>query len=155
MECWFVLLCRVRNRHIGTRFGTRSLSCDELRELLRGTTLRDVVGIDHRRLNVGVTHECLNVHAAKPAPPRYRRYASGRETCNERIDASINFQGKFRKHNKNKADGTLEVTLESGATYLDLDVSGTEPIVTERPIVNFEPEDCHSVQAFHLTHLPH
>jgi hypothetical protein len=49
----------------------------------------------------------------------------------ERIDASINFQGKFRKHNKNKADGTLEVTLEG---------------------VNFGsgPEDCHIVQVFHL-----
>jgi hypothetical protein len=81
------------------------------------------------------------------------RDAVGRSS-NERIDASINFQGKFRKHNKDKADGTLEVTLEGGATYLDLDVSGTEPIVTERPIVNFEPEDCHSVQTFHLTHLP-
>ena len=52
----------------------------------------------------------------------------------ERIDATINFRGKFRKHNKDKADGTLEVTLEGGATYLDLDVSGTEPIVTEQPI---------------------
>ena len=39
-------------------------------------------------------------------------------TSNERIDASINFRGKFRKHNKNKADGTLEVTLEGGGTYL-------------------------------------
>jgi hypothetical protein len=29
-------------------------------------------------------------------------------------------------------------------------VSGTEPIVTERPIVNFEPEDCHGVQDFHV-----
>jgi hypothetical protein len=69
---------------------------------------------------------------------------------NERIDASINFRGKFRKHNKDKADGTLEVTLEGGATFLDLDVSGTEPIITERPIVNFEPEDCHGVQDFHV-----
>jgi hypothetical protein len=78
------------------------------------------------------------------------RDAVGRSS-NERIDATINFRGKFRKHNKNKADGTLEVTLEGGATYLDLDVSGTEPIVTERPIVNFEPEDCHGVQDFHLS----
>ena len=82
------------------------------------------------------------------------RDAVGR-TSNERIDATINFRGKFRRHNKNKADGTLEVTLEGGATYLDLDVSGTEPIVTERPIVDFEPEDCHGVQDFHLTRLPH
>jgi hypothetical protein len=80
------------------------------------------------------------------------RDAVGRSS-NERIDARINFRGKFRKHNKDKADGTLEVTLEGGATYLDLDVSGTEPIVTERPIVDFEPEDCHGVQDFHLNHL--
>ena len=51
---------------------------------------------------------------------------------NERIDASIDFRGKFRKHNKNKADGTLEVTLEAGGTYLY--PSGTPPIVTEQPI---------------------
>ncbi len=80
------------------------------------------------------------------------RDAVGRSS-NERIDATINFRGKFRKHNKDKADGTLEVTLEGGATYLDLDVSGTEPIVTERPIVNFEPEDCHGVQHFHVDGL--
>jgi hypothetical protein len=60
--------------------------------------------------------------------------AVGRNSA-ERIDASINFQGKFRRHNKNKADGTLEVTLEG---------------------VNFGsgPEDCHRVQVFHLTHAP-
>ena len=59
--------------------------------------------------------------------------AVGRNSA-ERIDASINFRGKFRKHNKNKADGTLEVTLEG---------------------VNFGsgPEDCHSVQVFHVEHL--
>ena len=80
--------------------------------------------------------------------PRRRRAHQRRP-----VDATINFQGEFRKHNKNKADGTLEVTLEGGATYLDLDVSGTEPIVTERPIVNFEPEDCHGVQDFHVDGL--
>jgi hypothetical protein len=79
------------------------------------------------------------------------RDAVGRSS-NERIDATINFRGKFRKHNKDKADGTLEVTLEGGATYLDLDVSGTEPIVTERPIVGSgDPEGCHGVQDFHLS----
>ena len=59
--------------------------------------------------------------------------AVGRNSA-ERIDASINFRGKFRKHNKNKADGTVEVTLEG---------------------VNFGsgPEDCHSVQVFHVEHL--
>jgi hypothetical protein len=31
----------------------------------------------------------------------------------EHLDASVNFQGEFRKHNKNKADGTLEVTLKN------------------------------------------
>ena len=76
---------------------------------------------------------------------------------NERIDASINFRGKFRKHNKNKADGTLEVTLEGGGTYLY--PSGTPPIVTEQPIAGSEwqemfwdsgPEDCHGVRRFHL-----
>ena len=72
---------------------------------------------------------------------------------NERIDASINFRGKFRKHNKDKADGTLEVTLEGGATYLYPDVSGPEPIVTEWPIVDFEPEGCHGVQDFHVNLL--
>ena len=51
---------------------------------------------------------------------------------NERIDASINFRGRFRKHNKNKADGYLGVTLK-GANF----GSG--------------PEDCHGVQAFHLS----
>ena len=55
---------------------------------------------------------------------------------NERIDASINFRGEFRKHNKNKADGTLEVTLEAGGTYLY--PSGTPPIVTEQPIAGSE-----------------
>ena len=45
------------------------------------------------------------------------RDAVGRSS-NERIDATINFRGKFRKHNKNKADATLEVTLEAGGTYL-------------------------------------
>jgi hypothetical protein len=83
-------------------------------------------------------------------------------TSNERIDATINFRGQFRKHNKDKADGTLEVTLEGGATYLDLDVSGTEPIVTEQPIAGSQwqeewwdsgPEDCHGVQDFHLKRL--
>ena len=44
------------------------------------------------------------------------RDAVGRSS-NERIDATINVRGKFRKHNKDKADGTLEVTLEGGATY--------------------------------------
>ncbi len=76
---------------------------------------------------------------------------------NERIDASIDFRGKFRKHNKNKADATLEVTLEAGGTYLY--PSGTPPIVTEQPIAGSEwqeehwqsgPEDCHGVQDFHL-----
>ena len=79
-------------------------------------------------------------------------------TSNERIDATINFRGKFRKHNKNKADGTLEVTLEGGGTYLY--PSGTPPIVTEQPIAGSEwqemywggsgPEDCHGVQDFHI-----
>jgi hypothetical protein len=73
------------------------------------------------------------------------RDAVGRSSA-ERIDATINFRGKFRKHNKDKADGTLEITLEGGATYLD--VSGTE-----RPIVNFEAEDCHGVQDFHVDGL--
>ena len=76
---------------------------------------------------------------------------------NERIDASIDFRGKFRKHNKNKADATLEVTLEAGGTYLY--PFGTPPIVTEQPIAGSEwqaenwvsgPEDCHGVQDFHL-----
>ena len=76
---------------------------------------------------------------------------------NERIDATINFRGKFRKHNKNKADGTLEVTLEAGGTYLY--PSGTPPIVTEQPIAGSQwqeenwdsgPEDCHGVQDFHI-----
>lgn len=77
---------------------------------------------------------------------------------NERIDATINFRGKFRKHNKNKADGTLEVTLEAGGTYLY--PFGTPPIVTEQPIAGSEwqaenwvsgPEDCHGVQDFHIS----
>ena len=47
------------------------------------------------------------------------RDAVGRSSS-ERIDARINFRGKFRKHNKDKDYNTLEVTLEGGATYLDL-----------------------------------
>jgi hypothetical protein len=52
----------------------------------------------------------------------------------ERIDASINVRGRFRKDNKNKADGTLEVMLE-GANF----GSG--------------PEDCDGVQVFHVSHM--
>jgi hypothetical protein len=79
---------------------------------------------------------------------------------NERIDATINFRGKFRKHNKDRADGTLEVTLEGGGTYLY--PSGTPPIVTEQPIAGSEwqemfwdsgPEDCHGKKDFHLHRL--
>jgi hypothetical protein len=85
---------------------------------------------------------------------------------NERIDASINFRGKFRKHNRDKADFTLEVTLHGGATFLYPDLSGPEPIVNEWPIseerrlmpewasfVDSEPEGCHGVQDFHLSLL--
>jgi hypothetical protein len=79
---------------------------------------------------------------------------------NERIDATINFRGKFRKHNKDRADGKLEVTLEGGGTYLY--PSGTPPIVTEQPIAGSEwqemfwdsgPEDCHGKKDFHLHRL--
>ena len=80
--------------------------------------------------------------------------AVGRSSA-ERIDASINFRGKFRKHNKNKADGTLEVTLEGGGRIWS-GPSGTPPIVTEQPIAarwDIGPEDCHGVQDFHLNFL--
>ncbi|HEY6636418.1 MAG TPA: hypothetical protein VIZ61_01935 [Solirubrobacterales bacterium] len=108
-------------------------------------------------LDVPITGNMVRNEIAIDAKVQHRKWhfnelvpdAVGRSS-NERIDASINFRGKFRKHNKDKADGTLEVTLEGGATFLDLDMSGTEPIVTERPIVNFEPEDCHGVQDFHV-----
>ena len=75
----------------------------------------------------GRTHHRQNVQKAIAidAAVQHRKWhfndlvldAVGRNS-DERIDASINFRGKFRKHNKNKADGTLEVTLEGGATYL-------------------------------------
>jgi hypothetical protein len=57
------------------------------------------------------------------------------QTSSQRIDAWINFRGEFRKHNKNKADGTLSVTLED----VTLSAAG--------------PEDCHGVQVLHLQHL--
>ena len=109
-------------------------------------------------LDVPITGDVVQNAIAIDAKVQHRKWhfnelvrdAVGRSS-NERIDATINFRGKFRKHNKDKADGTLEVTLEGGATYLGLDLSGTEPIVTEQPIVDFEPEDCHGVQDFHLT----
>ncbi len=112
-----------------------------------------------------ITGNVFRTEIAIDAAVRHRRWhfndlvldAVGHGSA-ERIDASINFRGKFRKHNKNKADGTLEVTLEGGATYLD--VSGSPPIVTEQPIAGSEwqemfwdsgPEDCHGVQDFHIS----
>ena len=56
--------------------------------------------------------------------------AAGRNSA-DRLDASINFRGEFRKHNRDKADGTLEVTLE-GVDF----GSGSE--------------NCHGVHGFHL-----
>ena len=113
-------------------------------------------------LDKPITGEIVRSEIAIDARVRHRKWhfnelvhdAVGRRS-NERIDASINVRGEFRKNNKNKADGTLEVTLEGGATYLDLDVSGTEPIVTERPIVDFDPEGCRGVQDFHVKLIPH
>ena len=111
-------------------------------------------------LDVPITGNVVQTEIAIDAKVQHRKWhfnelvldAVGRSS-NERIDASINFRGKFRKHNRNKADGTLEVTLEGGATYLWPDVSGPEPIVTEHPIVDFEPEGCHGVQDFHVNLL--
>ena len=59
--------------------------------------------------------------------------AVGRSSI-EHLDASIKFQGEFRKHNENKADGTLEVTLKN---------------------VDFGsgPEDCHAGLVFHALHI--
>ena len=113
-------------------------------------------------LDTAITGDVVRNQIAIDARVRHRKWhfnelvhdAVGRRS-NERIDASINVRGEFRKNNKNKADGTLEVTLEGGATYLDLDVSGTEPIVTERPIVDFDPEGCRGVQDFHVKLIPH
>ena len=119
-------------------------------------------------LDEPITGNFVQSEIAIDAAVRHRRWhfndlvldAVG-HTSNERIDASINFRGKFRKHNKNKADGTLEVTLEGGGTYLY--PSGTPPIVTEQPIAGSEwqatqwdsgPEDCHGVQDFHLSYAP-
>ena len=86
-----------------------------------------------------ITGNQVRSEIAIDAAVRHRRWhfnelvlaAAGRISW-ERLDATINFRGKFRKHNKNKADGTLEVTLEG---------------------VNFGsgPEDCHIVQDFHLS----
>ena len=119
------------------------------------------------RLDEPITANEFRREIAIDAAARHRRWhfndlvldAVG-QTSNERIDATIDFRGKFRKHNKNKADGTLEVTLEAGGTYLY--PSGTPPIVTEQPIAGSEwqathwdsgPEDCHGVQDFHLNRL--
>ena len=112
-------------------------------------------------LDVPITGNIFRTEIAIDAKVQHRKWhfnelvldAVGRSS-NERIDATINFRGKFRKHNKNKADGTLEVTLEGGATYLWPDVSGPEPIVNEWPIVDFEPEGCHGVQDFHVLLRP-
>ena len=109
---------------------------------ITGEVVQNAIAIDAK-----VRHRKLHFNELVPD-------AVGRSS-NERIDATINFRGKFRKHHKNKADGTLEVTLEGGATYLDVNLSGTEPTVIERPIPDKETEDCHGVQDFHLTHLPH
>jgi hypothetical protein len=89
-------------------------------------------------LDEPITDNIVRSEIAIDAAVRHRKWhfsdlvldAVGRNS-GERIDASINFQGKFRKHNENKADGTLEVTLEG---------------------VNFGsgPEDCHRVKVFHL-----
>ena len=89
-------------------------------------------------LDEPITGNIVRSEIAIDAAVQHRRWhfndlvlaAVGRNS-GERIDASINFQGKFRKHKKNKADGTLELTLEG---------------------VNFGsgPEDCHRVQVFHL-----
>ena len=111
-------------------------------------------------LDVPITGNVVQTEIAIDAKVQHRKWhfnelvpdAVGRSS-NERIDASINFRGKFRKHNKDKADGTLEVTLKGGATYLYPDVSGPEPIVNEWPIVDFEPEGCHGVQDFHVNLL--
>jgi hypothetical protein len=104
-------------------------------------------------LDKPITGDIVRSEIAVDAKVQHRKWhfnelvrdAVGRSSA-ERIDATINFRGKFRRHNKDKADGTLEITLEGGATYLD--VSGTE-----RPIVNFEAEDCHGVQEFHVDGL--
>ncbi len=119
----------------------------------------------HTELDEPITGNVFRHWIAIDAPVRHRRWhfndlvldAVG-HISNERIDASINFRGKFRKHNKNKADGTLEVTLEAGGTYLY--PFGTPPIVTEQPIAGSEwqeefwdsgPEDCHGVKDFHMS----
>ncbi|MGC1800649.1 MAG: hypothetical protein WA701_09720 [Solirubrobacterales bacterium] len=108
-----------------------------------------------------ITGEVVRTEIAIDAKVRHGKWhfnelvpdAVGRGS-NERIDASINFRGKFRKHNRDKADFTLEVTLKGGATVLNPDLPiGPEPIVTEHPIVDFEPEGCHGVQDFHLNLL--
>ena len=92
-------------------------------------------------LDVPITGDSFRTEIAIDAKVQHRKWhfnelvldAVGRSS-NERIDASINFRGKFRKHNKDKADGTLEVTLKGGATFLYPDLSGPEPIVNEWPI---------------------
>jgi hypothetical protein len=119
--------------------GWRTTIQTELYEPITGDTLRNEIAID--------------------AKVRHRRWrfndlvldAVGHGS-NELIDATINFRGKFRKHNKDRADGTLEVTLEGGATYLY--PSGTPPIVTEWPLFwDSGPEDCHGKKDFHLHRL--
>ena len=88
-------------------------------------------GESRRRLDEFNTGAIVRSEIAIDAAVQHRKWrfnelvvdAVGRVSI-EHLDASINLQGKFRKHNKNKADGTLEVTLEG---------------------VNFGsgPEDCH------------
>ena len=121
----------------------------EIGEVITGILSRNEIAIDAK-----VKHR--KWHFNELVPDAVARIS------NERIDASINFRGKFRKHNKNKAVGTLEVTLHGGATFLYPDLSGPEPIVNEWPIseerrlmpewasfVGVEPEGCHGVQDFH------
>ena len=124
-------------------------------------------------LDKPITGELVRSEIAIDAKVRHGKWhfnelvpdAVGRSS-NERIDASINFRGKFRKHDRDKADFTLEVTLQGGATFLYPDLSGPEPIVNEWPIseerrlmpeaasfVGLEPEGCHGVQDFHLNLL--
>ena len=122
----------------------------EIGEVITGILSRNEIAIDAK-----VKHRKWHFNALVPDAVA--------RISNERIDASINFRGKFRKHNKNKADGTLEVTLHGGATFLYPDLSGPEPIVKEWPIseerrlmpewasfVGSEPEGCHGVQDFHV-----